>query len=1026
MGGGGSVAVPREPRGQAGSRGGAPRPGKSAGLDGGDKPLRTSLQQLHISSESIDEVVSVLDSFVRNPTTYPIDAELDRICESEYNRGALHALAHYIVACEAGQQDIGEFPPLASPRAGKCFGQRSPARIGGKTTSKEKSRSNYLIPNEVGEGGNSKDGLAERGGVKVAEKLVTVLKRMRRTRSLPAEVEVPIPELTPFDFTNPKKDDIGEERQSPPRFAINVNTGSLKAAEGGEAGFKRARGLGLLSPGRKKGENSTSPRRAPVRTGHWKLGHEIGKGSFGSVHIGLNEDTGDLIAVKVMSSHRPEMAETLFREIELMRHLRHPNIVCYLGAEVNDMEKTISIFQEWVPGSVTSLLENFGPFSDPRISSYTKQVLEGLAYLHSQRIIHRDIKGGNILIDDRGVVKLCDFGASKMLDIESFLGVGNHTRVGSPLFMAPEILLKEEYGPQVDIWSLGGAVLEMATGHPPWHTLNLRTPVALINWVKRTDGPPPLPDILSEPLRLFLLRCFVREPTKRATAPELRGDPFITQRQKQQPRALLKASASTSDVDSVSNIESLTRTAAIARIRRASRSDFSAPSSTSSASNISGGEATPRSPRLRGTPSYRGGGAGGANEDHPPTSRVSSPDSEPFSFPVSPPRVGSGAVGPGTETGAGAGVGAGTGARMGAGAGHEGGIPLPAPLITITTGTSVGGGGGASSPRGGVSSPRRRSRPGRGSRDFNISPGSPRAQPVSPRAHLYTAHQQQQQQQQQRSREEEEGQSPSRSQSSLSSAPVLSVVTNGGALVGAGPGAVAPSSSSSAATGVPPPPANGGTPSPRRGSTPGGGGCSRGFSGSRSGTPISTRNGTSSPNPFAGRRRKSMDSGALSEVVAAATHGGGGSGDGSGGGGGGSTPRLACPSGGESPRNHNPRLTSLSSPRGQPDVSPGVSPSSPCSPPGSPVSPGPPSPLPSLREEGFGVSRQGPKTSLGGGSCPEAEPEGRPVSEFTRRLEAAATGGVGEDNKRGGEALAGGKSQESLGSPNDRVRLAKE
>lgn len=82
--------------------------------------------------------------------------------------------------------------------------------------------------------------------------------------------------------------------------------------------------------------------------------------------------------------------------------------------QVNDSEKTISIFQEWVPGSVTTLLVNFGPFSDRRIAGYTKQILQGLLYLHKERVIHRDIKGGNILIDDRGVVKLCDFGASKV------------------------------------------------------------------------------------------------------------------------------------------------------------------------------------------------------------------------------------------------------------------------------------------------------------------------------------------------------------------------------------------------------------------------------------------------------------------------------------------------------------------------------------------------------------------------------------------------------------------------------------
>lgn len=82
------------------------------------------------------------------------------------------------------------------------------------------------------------------------------------------------------------------------------------------------------------GNQEPSTRRAPVRTGRWKLGHEIGKGSFGVVHIGLNEDSGDLIAVKVLSLPHVDAVEPLYREIELMQQLTHPNIVCYLGAEV--------------------------------------------------------------------------------------------------------------------------------------------------------------------------------------------------------------------------------------------------------------------------------------------------------------------------------------------------------------------------------------------------------------------------------------------------------------------------------------------------------------------------------------------------------------------------------------------------------------------------------------------------------------------------------------------------------------------
>lgn len=180
-------------------------------------------------------------------------------------------------------------------------------------------------------------------------------------------------------------------------------------------------------------------------------------------------------------------------------------------------------------------------------------------------------------------------------------------------------------------------MLEMATGQPPWHTLNLRTPVALINWVKRTEGPPPLPQGLSQPLTKFLLRCFERDPSKRATARELLSDPFVAKRRGERVLLPKKGSAPHSDnADSVvSDIDNLSRTAAIARIRRASVSDYSRPNSDqstrsapsprgsdfgvgvgggggvggSSASGVGGGDAG-RGPERSHSPPRDGGGGG--------------------------------------------------------------------------------------------------------------------------------------------------------------------------------------------------------------------------------------------------------------------------------------------------------------------------------------------------------------------------------------------------------------------------------
>ena len=150
-----------------------------------------------------------------------------------------------------------------------------------------------------------------------------------------------------------------------------------------------------------------------VKRGKWTLGSKIGVGSFGVVHIGMNTATGTLMAVKTFNME-PTIMDDVRREIELMRSLDHVNIVRYYGAQRD--KKRLHIFQEWVPaGSVATMLNKFGPFGLCVIRRYLSQTLSGLAYLHENNIMHRDIKGSNILVNDEGIVKLADFGASKKL-----------------------------------------------------------------------------------------------------------------------------------------------------------------------------------------------------------------------------------------------------------------------------------------------------------------------------------------------------------------------------------------------------------------------------------------------------------------------------------------------------------------------------------------------------------------------------------------------------------------------------------
>lgn len=264
----------------------------------------------------------------------------------------------------------------------------------------------------------------------------------------------------------------------------------------------------------------------------WQKGALIGSGSYGRVHLGLNLDTGELIAVKQveLSAEKllPEQQaeiRALQSEIGILRNLKHENIVQYLGSSVEN--NTLNIFLEYVPGgSISSLLRKFGSLPEHLVRLYTKQILQGLRYLHSHKIIHRDIKGANILVDNKGVIKLADFGASKKLE-----GLVSHGDVaslkGTVYWMAPEVIRQSGYGRQADIWSLGCTVIEMATGRPPWSGEFNEQISALFN-IATTNDPPPIPASLSREARDFLMLCFKRNPRERPTASRLLKHPWIS------------------------------------------------------------------------------------------------------------------------------------------------------------------------------------------------------------------------------------------------------------------------------------------------------------------------------------------------------------------------------------------------------------------------------------------------------------------------------------------------------------------
>ncbi|KAG9147105.1 hypothetical protein Leryth_005341 [Lithospermum erythrorhizon] len=264
--------------------------------------------------------------------------------------------------------------------------------------------------------------------------------------------------------------------------------------------------------------------------GQWQKGKLIGRGTYGSVYVATHRETGALCALKevdlILDDPKcVECIKQLEQEIKVLRQLKHPNIVQYYGSEI--IEDRFCIYLEFIhPGSINKYVrENCGAMTECVVRNFTRHILSGLAYLHNNKTIHRDIKGANLLVNASGVVKLADFGLAKHLSDS----VTSLSLKGTPQWMAPEVLqavLQKNSSPDhawaVDIWSLGCTVIEMFTGKPPWNEISeVQAMFRVLN------DTPPIPEKLSSEGKDFLKQCLQRKPMNRPSALELLDHPFL-------------------------------------------------------------------------------------------------------------------------------------------------------------------------------------------------------------------------------------------------------------------------------------------------------------------------------------------------------------------------------------------------------------------------------------------------------------------------------------------------------------------